>query len=288
MPIGVNQLSIGRLTYSGYPINGHIAKLIYYPARLTNTKLRILSGASPSSFYPSDIAGLQLWLDASDASTLYQSSGGSLATSDGDPIGYWGDKSGGLKNAVQASGTNKPALKLSILNSRPVVRFDGVNDFLSNSMQWANSAFTIITVTKRASGSNYPAFVSEYSGTTDGYLAFGLDPSSYLSIHKTGLATSASNLVQTAGTFFIQSAQSSGISSGNISVEVKSNGVSASSALTLTGLSTNSSTNFGASKNGTADFLNGDIAEIIVYSSVLSAGNLASVFNYLREKWGVY
>jgi len=43
MPIGVNQLSIGRLTYSGYPINGHIAKLIYYPARLTNTKLQQLS-----------------------------------------------------------------------------------------------------------------------------------------------------------------------------------------------------------------------------------------------------
>jgi hypothetical protein len=244
--------------------------------------------ASGPSFQPTLISGLELWLDASDLSTLYQSSGGSLAIADGDPVGEWRDKSGTLRNAVQASGTNKPALKLSILNSLPVVRFDGVNDFLSNSLQWANLAFTIITVTKRAGGSNYPAFIAEYSGTANGYLAFGLDPSSYLSIHKTGLATSASNLVQTAGTFFIQSAQSSGISSGNVSVDVKSNGVSASSTLTLTGLSTNSLTSYGASKNGTTDFFNGDIAEIIVYSSVLSAGNLASVFNYLRGKWGVY
>lgn len=283
----VVQMNIGAWASSQYMLNGHIARLRYFNKRLPNADLRYLTGGS-RGFQPDNINGLQLWLDASDSSTLFQSSGGSAASADGDPVGYWADKSGNGRNAIQSSGTNKPSVRLNVLNTKPVIRFDGVNDFLGNSMQFANSAFTIIAITKRAGGTNYPSFVCEYSGTTNAYFAFGLDPSSYLSIHKTGLATSASNLVQTAGTFFIQSAQSSGISSGNISVDVKSNGVDASSSLTLTGLLTNSATMFGASKNGTADYFNGDFAEIIIYNSVISGSDLDLVNNYLNQKWSVY
>lgn len=38
-----NQIGIGYWPYGNAPVNGHIAKLIYYPARLTNTKLQQLS-----------------------------------------------------------------------------------------------------------------------------------------------------------------------------------------------------------------------------------------------------
>jgi len=43
--VGTNErLLIGHLDWSGgNRLNGHIAKLIYYPARLTNTKLQQLS-----------------------------------------------------------------------------------------------------------------------------------------------------------------------------------------------------------------------------------------------------
>ncbi len=41
------------------------------------------------------ITGLALWLDASDAATLFQASDGTTpATANDDPVGYWGDKSG--------------------------------------------------------------------------------------------------------------------------------------------------------------------------------------------------
>ena len=39
----VNQMGIGKPLFAQYPFSGHIAKLIYYPARLTNTKLQQLS-----------------------------------------------------------------------------------------------------------------------------------------------------------------------------------------------------------------------------------------------------
>ena len=68
--------------------------------------------AGGTLFSPTNIAGLQLWLKA-DAGT-YQSSGGSAATADNDPIGEWQDQSVNAKHAVET--TNKPVLKLNIQN----------------------------------------------------------------------------------------------------------------------------------------------------------------------------
>jgi len=49
-----------------------------------------------------------LWLDASDASTLFQATTGSVpAAADGDAVGYWLDKSGNNRHASQTSGSNK-------------------------------------------------------------------------------------------------------------------------------------------------------------------------------------
>lgn len=86
-----------------------------------------------SGFNPLALSPL-LWLDASDASTLYTDSGlTTLVAADGDPVGGWKDKSGNTRHATQASGTNKPAYKTAIKNGFSVVRFDGVNDVLSSS-----------------------------------------------------------------------------------------------------------------------------------------------------------
>jgi len=83
-------------------------------------------------FYPSLISGLQLWLDASDPSTLYQDSAATTpAVSDGDPVGCWKDKSGNAYHVIQTDGTNKPTLRTASLNGRNVLDFDGTNDFLN-------------------------------------------------------------------------------------------------------------------------------------------------------------
>ena len=43
IPTGINRLALGATSGSAQMLNGHIAKLIYYPARLTNAKLQQLS-----------------------------------------------------------------------------------------------------------------------------------------------------------------------------------------------------------------------------------------------------
>jgi hypothetical protein len=75
----------------------------------------ILSVNSPGTL-PGN--GLALWLRA-DAGAI------------GPPITHWTDHSGNNRHAVQATSTSQPLLVNSALNGLPVVRFDGINDFLT-------------------------------------------------------------------------------------------------------------------------------------------------------------
>jgi hypothetical protein len=58
------------------------------------------------------------WLDANDFSTA-------------GAIGSWSDKSPGGNHATQGAGTQQPVVVLNQFNGRPVVRFDGANDYLA-------------------------------------------------------------------------------------------------------------------------------------------------------------
>ena len=64
-----------------------------------------------SGFAPSDIAGLDLWLDADDTSTI---NGGSPTP--GDQVSLWTDKSGAGNNATQGTATNQPIYQTGYLD----------------------------------------------------------------------------------------------------------------------------------------------------------------------------
>ena len=57
--------------------------------------------AASGSFAPTDISGLRLWLDASDASTFTYSSG--------VIVSRWADKSGNANHANQSTGSLQPS-----------------------------------------------------------------------------------------------------------------------------------------------------------------------------------
>ena len=81
-------------------------------------------GISPTAkrFSPLAISGLQLWLDSSDGSTLYDStSGGSIVSADGSAVKRWEDKSGNARHATEA--TNAPTLEVAEKNGKNVLNF---------------------------------------------------------------------------------------------------------------------------------------------------------------------
>ena len=74
---------------------------------------------TPYGFNPSLTAGLVLWLDASDATTITQSSGN---------ITQWRDKS---TSALTATASNNPTLVANIQNGFPGISFDGSTQYFN-------------------------------------------------------------------------------------------------------------------------------------------------------------
>ena len=71
------------------------------------------------TFLPTDITGLKLWLDFSDATKLYTDAGKTTpVSSDGDVIGAAEDKSGQGNDATQNTTNLKPIYKIAALNNR--------------------------------------------------------------------------------------------------------------------------------------------------------------------------
>jgi hypothetical protein len=56
----------------------------------------------------------------------------SISGSDGDPVSAWVDSSGNGHDVAQATAIRQPTLQTNELNSKPVVRFDGANDIISD------------------------------------------------------------------------------------------------------------------------------------------------------------
>lgn len=71
--------------------------------------------------------GLQLWLDASDTSTLFQNSTKTTpVTTAGQSVGAWADKSGRSRDTLQATSGKRPTYQTSPAR----IVFDGDDDFL--------------------------------------------------------------------------------------------------------------------------------------------------------------
>jgi hypothetical protein len=86
----------------------------------------------PAISDPSTVGTLFTWLKA-DAGTWQLSTLTTPAVADGDPVGGWTDQTVNGHSPVQATATKRGTLKLNMRNGLPVIRFDGVTQFLSKN-----------------------------------------------------------------------------------------------------------------------------------------------------------
>jgi len=82
----------------------------------------------PLNVVPLLPTGLMLDFQAG-VSPSFQTTGGTPATADNDPVGSWLDSINGREAA--ASGGARPVLKKSVYNGKDTLRFDGGDDFMS-------------------------------------------------------------------------------------------------------------------------------------------------------------
>jgi hypothetical protein len=202
----------------------------------------------------------------------------------GSNAGQWDDLSGNGRHATQATSGNQPSIVANALNGRQVRRFDGVDDFMSMD-KFLNGNATAIYVFRLNNdppsaarsgpvlGDWGTAFDANHFPWEDGviYDGFGAterkvvgNPTPTLTQFRIISQISATNNWQ----FWIDSA---------------------SLFATLTNTTDwQYSPKIARSSSGSASFfLDGDIAEILVFSTALSTENRRRVEQYLSQKYAI-
>ena len=202
--------------------------------------------------------------------------------SDGDPISQWNDESANADHAVQATGSKQPIYKTGILNGHPVVRFDGSNDYLtlSNNLDATSSVghFFAVAIHNGTGVANILSNRVDSSGT--GGWNFGYETPATPRYAHNGIG----NITYAAtDQFNIIEAQRNGTTSSVIGVN---GSLGSSSALNYT-VAGSSATKLGVLDTDGNRALNGDIAEIVIYASLLSSADRLALIQHLKEKYAI-
>lgn len=226
---------------------------------VTSTSLSLRRHATNSPFSPTQIAGLKLWLKAS-----------TINLTDGTAVSSWADSSGLGNNVSQATGAQQPIYKTGIVNGKPIVRFDGVNDLLSGSDLGLSQPFTVCCVVKASSGGIFQDIVDQ------GVPSATVHNSNNFAMYAGNTVDGSTNIIGAFHTFIgiYNGASSTGYTNGNsdISGDV---GAFNTSGLTI-----------GNNAGATSSFT-GDIAEVLIYNSALSSTNRSNIQSYLKTTYGL-
>lgn len=229
------------------------------------------------SFSPASIAGLTVWLDASQ-----------LALADGAGVSPWPDLSGNANHGT-ITGTPPPAVRANALNGKRVVRFKpnegmvrGNNGIGSSGLPAPFYNYTIMYVTRTV-------------GPTVGRAFSGLYPATnfLVGFHSSGMDTAydGSGFLVPANAYNIPTAWKlygmTGSHDGTVAADTfYSNGVALGSAGGGTGLQDKYNLS-GYDATGTQESCDCEVAELVIYNHTLISTDRVKIENYLRGKWGL-
>jgi hypothetical protein len=235
-----------------------------------------------------DIAGCQLWLDAADASVLYNATtGGSLVPADGG-VARWEDKSGNGRHATQSTVGSRPTRKTAIQYGLDVLRFDGSNDWLNlpTNFRWWPTG-TLFAVLDNAGTAN-PWYAVERA---DENPELRLQTSENSGLWYYGSSYKLSDVASHYDAIGGGTVRT--VVLANTSYKSYSNGILKNSTTLASAVTANNPTfshtigGFKANSDAQSTYAQIDIAEIVMYDSALSDTDRSAVESYLRGKWGI-
>ena len=224
-------------------------------------------------------SGLLLWFK-SDAGI----------TQSGGKVSAWADQSANADNSTQATAASQPTIVENALNGKPVVRFDGTDDYLSFSTVAINglNGMTIVMVAANAVNQNPTTHAHAAGIYWDETASWG---TAYLSPYQSKIryrfGTGQTNNLpeytrpESLGLGFSITAAVHNATSETLYV----NGAS---VLTQTGklaAIANCKDSGFLGRGYATTYFNGDIAEVMVYNRALTAEELAAVNSYLAAKY---
>ncbi|MGE3311047.1 MAG: LamG-like jellyroll fold domain-containing protein [Limisphaerales bacterium] len=249
-------------------------------ARATSTELTVTASAPPTAPVLDVKDNLQLWLSADS---------GVIANGEGK-VNSWFDQSGKSNDASQADAGFAPAYVDNGIGDLPVIRFDGVDDYLdvadSESLSIAGDITSLFVVKME----NFATFRAVWGKTqanqpapTDYYTLPGSGiPRLYRGNAQGSLGFADGGSALTAGAF-----QVAGFSVASGAVAHVLNGkVTSTGVISATPADLDTSLKIGT-RDDFVTRLQGDLAELLIYDAGLSEANLEKAQIYLGQKYGI-
>ena len=240
-----------------------------YSSTITATTTIVSNVSGISTFNPSTISGLFLWLDAN-----------TNVLTTGSNVYQWNDRSGSGYNFVQSSSSSQP-LTGSTYNNLQLLNFTSSRYMQNTTMSFPAPPYTIFSV-GYTTVAGYGRLIAGYP---DGYLFFGTG--SGVTQYSTFVGNGGWNDVSTdvpgtsVSSMCLMEMTNSGTSTGLIPY-VNGTALNAKNgtANTCTGL-------YLGTSGGGGQPWSGYVGEILMYNSVLSTNNRQSIEGYLAWKWGL-
>ena len=217
---------------------------------------------------PSQLEGLELWLDADDASTI---------TLNGSNVAQWNDKSGNGRNASQTTATSQPTNPIDI-NNRRVIQFDGSDDFFSVD-EFETSATVFIVGNKgqatypQLSGADPGSFIPTWNVNGDRLEYRSVSTQTILT--QSGGGSTAEYAFGCVRLDIANNEAKLNINGGTVTTF--------SQPLSPTDLRINT---IGRDFAGAQQVTDGAVAEIITLSDLVTTEDRQNVEGYLAWKWG--
>ena len=213
---------------------------------------------------------LALWLDAADTSSITHSS---------NAVSQWNDKSGNGNHASQSTAANQPTLTTSALNGKPVIAFDGTNDFIASTSLNITQSYSIFLVAQTNNNTSGKDYLFDGLGGSQNRSLIALDYSG--KIQMWAYNSWANSNFNTPSGYFVLSAVFD-TSSSSLSLNgTRANGLNIGTSSLTDGIT------IGANRLANADYLKGRIAEFLILDETASTGTQSIVEGYLAHKWGL-
>lgn len=232
------------------------------------------------------------WLKA-DAGA-YKDAGSTLCAN-GDTVQQWNDSGSYAKNASQATSGARPTYVTNSQNGLPILRFDGIDDFLAwngiAAQFGGDTPFTIIMAMKKATASVNVCFTASNSGLDGSY--------SYLRIRNSSAGNATNYAHDATGGVTVNDSVDFGGSFGIVAATFAGDLVTNALGLFTNGNAGTMSASGGGSattydratigtlvrpSNPTGILFDAiDVGEILVYDRYLTMAEMASALQYLNR-----
>jgi|GEM_PF-2655655 len=278
---GVNngQGQVGLVYTTQEYLYGNMYEILVYNTTLSTSQRQSVERYLGAKWGINAISGPQLWLDASDTSTVYSSSDCETAKASANgSVGCWKDKSGNAYNAVQATPRNQPSYVYGSANY-PVIRFPGGASGLAVSTNLNITAPYSMYIVTEYYGATQGRILQSASPTTNWLLGFRGGQFRYYG--GTGWIGSGPDVAGIGNWGIV-----AGINTGTAASYYK-NGVNQTSDSSAVGAPGNIVLGGGAAGVCCSEPSQADVAEVLVYNSVLSSTQNTVINRYLGDKWSI-